>query len=366
MNYEAVNKLIKDVISGKKSFVATEDVSKLATNEEETTEMINFIENMGILVISYTENTKYNRLTPQDEARLVLMYQMGEKAQNLLDSKEYISEEDVNKLHKMIKDKEKAFETLESHYHAFIIKTVNKFYPKNRSEFEDFYQSALMGFMDGIKEADFEHYENVLSTFVYYKMFANIQDQKERNTASNPASHTFLLDRKKYFEYKEKNDGKIDYLELAKILKTQIKCDKDLFNFQQKVLLFENYGACASLYTKVSDENQKEVEMIEMLESSDEDVLSKMIRKEKYNTIVSLLGQILTKEQLMIYLLKIEQSYTIEGIVKFFNDNNMYEKFDREKEYTSAKVSQIFKEAKEIVSQKQDFIKEHLEQKNLY
>lgn len=368
MNYEIVNNLIKDVISGKTNYVATEDIKAVASSGGEAQEIIDFIENMGIMVMTHIEHKGYKMLSPQDEARLVIRYQNGEKARELLNDCEGLDEEKINQLNDLIRDREKAFEILVDYYRPFIAKVVQKFTPVNRSQYDDFTQSALCAFADALRVADFEHFENMLSTFCWHKMMASVQDQKERFTASNPASHTFLYNRKKYFDYKKKceqNGEELDYYEIAKILKCKVTNDKDLYNLQQKILLFENYQSCASLQSEVNDDSsEKKIEMSELLEDKTEDVLTRKINEERSKCIINWLKEFLTEEQAFIYQMKSMYDYKIDPIVDYLNSHpEVVKKINPKKvvPYTKSTVSSILGKARSEVDARKEELRERLE-----
>jgi DNA-directed RNA polymerase specialized sigma subunit len=349
MDYGIINELIANVVSGKTNFVAIEDIKAKASSEEEAKYMVDFIENMGIFVMSFTDNKKYDKLTPQEEARLVMKYQAGTNAQNILrEDIEGLSDEYYKQLEKMVMDKEKAYNILEKHYWAFILKAVNYFGTPSRRNFEDYLQSARMGFIKGLNEADFSHYENVLSTFVWMKMIAEVQEQAERNTASNPASHTFLRDKKAYFKYKEEHNGIINYEEVAKLLKIQYKTEKDKQNLRNKLNLFETYSNnCTSLSMKVNDDSDdKEIELVDTLSSEDDSPEQKRIKQEFWDKLREICSEFMNVEELIVFMLISQEGYTYESLAEYINDNMIYKKFGRTTPTTPDRVSYIYRMAK--------------------
>lgn len=342
---EHVNFLLSQLISGKIQCITCEMLKEKFPDEELRNSIIDELDNNGIFVAPEVNSQK---LTPFEEAELCRIYKLGTDAEKLLKENPSLLEEQKKQLNKMVMEKQRAFALLENKYHHFIKKVAKKFNPKKSDE-QDFYQSAMLGFTKALNEVDFETHENSLATFAWTKMLAEVQNEKERYCASIPISHLIIRQKQAYLKYKEEHGDKVEDLrDLAKALDIRIKSEKDLINLSNKILIFENISAPAiSLSTKINNNDHKDGELSDLIPSNDLGRMESKIKEENLKQRQKILFSYLSLEEQLIWGLRVYKDMKYDELEEYINGNRLYLTFDKQDEYTREELIKIYKRAKQ-------------------
>lgn len=295
-------------------------------------------------------------LAPKQEIELVQICKEGMKAQELLKNSHLLNNTVVNELLKKQREYDKAFAILSEKYKKLFNKVIYVDFKAQYWQYEDCLSACHEALIEGIREVDYENKENTLSTFLKYKLMAKVQDEIERKSARIPTSHTSNIECAKYKKYRAeciKNNVEFDKKYFAINILGRKNYDEQKIN--EKIIRFETGKGVVSLNSKVNENDSfnEANEIIDTLSTGKNELEETYEKDEKMSQIYRLLMDNLTPEQFAIYILSKMQDKNIKEITSILNNSQINLKIrPKGKLYNTSNVSQIKKEAEQIVSEK--------------
>lgn len=335
--------LMKNYKQGKFRKIRLSEVNSLCDNEDTTNELINELSKRNLIVI---EEQNFG-LKPNEEIELIHTVQVGKDAEKILKSDIKLSDEVKKELEKRVLDKEKAYNTLFDAFDKYIKKTARSFFPKHEDE-EDFYQEAMLGFLEAIDNFDFDNNTNSLSTFAWSRMMRNCQEAKERKYASVPMPHLMYERKKKLYHYREKCEQEkkpFDVKELGAIWGLPTETEKDIALINKNINLIElHINGAESLDTNISDDS-KSATLGDMIPGTNKNSVELTMEKAKAEALFKLASLYLDNEQEAVFMLVNIFNYKLDQVVDTLNDKQRYLYFGRTEPYIKSYIISVNKKA---------------------